>query len=337
LNTSLFKSRHAFFAAILSAGFVAWPLLTDASFGARAGSSTTIVLWSGWTALAAMIAVTLYSLRKYAHRLGISPEFKMRATARALEKAESRLNALRADVLRGKVRERRDAFGIATRILREEGVAKVMKATIVDAAGGGAPFEVRTAPTEPLGRVATWLHVHAWYGLAAGVLVLVHGGWSFRSPLGATLNVLSAIVVLSGVVGIVLWAVGPRAMTARERDFTFEDAFVQNRSLKRKLAEAREKLDDAGRALLREVESAGAGFSAAAAKASAAAAALQPAAASALRDALVLAGQRRRVQSELSRLAPIKFRLNVWRLLHIPGTILLLVATLVHVAQAWRY
>ena len=337
MNLTLFKSKHAIFAAVLAAAFVAWLVATGAAVGARAGASTTIVLWSGWTAFVAMLLVTAYSLRKYAHRLKISPEFKMKASVRAMERAETRLNGLRSDISRGKVRDRADVEALARRILVEEKVAKVLRAEVSSPDDGGPKFVIRILPTEPLGRVATWLHVHVWYGLAAGVLVWLHGGFSLRSPLGAVLSILTLLVVVTGVVGVLLWAVGPRWMTARERDFTFEDAFVQNRSLKRKLSAATAKLDPAAQALFREAMSAGSDFAAAAKRASDGSVALPPPARAGLLDALALAGQRRRVQAELGRLAPVKFWLNIWRAVHVPGTILLLGAALVHVFQVWRY
>jgi hypothetical protein len=337
VNLTLFKSRHAFGALLLVAAFAAWPAIGDFGLGARRGSRTDYVLWSGWTALAAMLAVTAYSARKYVHRFSGSPEFRLRATARSLERAEARLNDLRADVLRGKVRARSDAEALARRALKEEGAGRVLRAEVVDGPAEGPRFVIRVFPTEPLGRVATWLHVHAWYGLASGVLVWLHGGASFGSPLGAALNALTLTVILTGVLGILLWAAGPRWMTAREKDFTFEDAFVQNRSLKRKIAAARAKLEPATLALFNDAVVVPSGFREAATRAAAGAATLPPPSRTALMDALVLAGQRRRVQTELSRLATIKFWINLWRAVHVPATILLLGAAVVHVLQTWRY
>ena len=69
-----------------------------------------------------------------------------------------------------------------------------MRISVVEGTEAGLPFDVEVENREPLGRVATWLHAHLYYGLAAGVLVWLHGGGSFESPMGATLNITSLAV-----------------------------------------------------------------------------------------------------------------------------------------------
>ena len=98
MNLSLFASPWAVFAALLSAGFVAWLVALGAEAGAREGSDVDILLASGWTTLAIMVGVCLYSLRKFVHKLGISPEFKMKVPLESLEQAERRLNEIRRQV-----------------------------------------------------------------------------------------------------------------------------------------------------------------------------------------------------------------------------------------------
>ena len=70
-------------------------------------------------------------------------------------------------------------------------------------------------PTWRLGRAETWLKGHIWLGLLAYPLILYHGGLRWGGPLTYVLMVLFTIVVLSGILGVVLQNVLPRALMDR--------------------------------------------------------------------------------------------------------------------------
>jgi len=305
MNVSLFSSWVAAAAAILIGAFLGWLWSLGARPGSGPGSDGTYLLASGWTALGLMVLVTLYSLRKYLHKLGISPETRNPPPAANLEKAESRLNELRSQILKGVVTEKGDAEKIGRRILKEEGVTRIARVEVRDGPRGVPRFLVEVLPTEPLGRVAKWLHLHVYLGLAAGVLVWLHGGGQSDSFLGAAMNGLTAVVIVTGVVGTFLFALGPSWLTAREKDLSFEEAFVLDRSLQGKIVWARKNTDLSA-----------------------------PAAA---QDLAVLEGQRQRIQENLTALSRIRFWMNIWRAVHIPASILLLALALVHVVSVWMY
>ena len=88
MNLSLFKSWWCLVALLLSGGFVGWLALAERAPGARENSDVTILLTSGWTTLAVMLGVCAYSLRKFIHKLGISPEIKLKVPLERLEQAE---------------------------------------------------------------------------------------------------------------------------------------------------------------------------------------------------------------------------------------------------------
>ena len=84
MNLSLFRSLWALSAVLLSAATLAWMVMSGAGPGSR--SHPALQNWSGVLVLLLMVAVVGYSLRKFIHRLGWSPEFKMRTPVAALER-----------------------------------------------------------------------------------------------------------------------------------------------------------------------------------------------------------------------------------------------------------
>ena len=93
-------------------------------------------------------------------------------------------------------------------------------------------------PYLPLGRSEVWLQFHIYAGLFTGVLFLLHvrGRW----PTGwfeIVLTVLYAIVMVSGVLGILISRGWPKRLTARGGEVPFERIPIVRRQL-REQAEA---------------------------------------------------------------------------------------------------
>lgn len=336
MNLTLFQSPWAIVAALLSAAFVVWLSLTGASAGAREGSDVTILLTSGWTTLAIMIGVCLYSLRKFVHKLGLSPEFKLKAPLEDLERAEQELNEIRRQVMLELLTDEDEVREAAQQRLEANGVDKVCRATVRQNQGIGPKFVIGVEPTEPLGRMSKWLHFHVYIGLASGVLLWVHGGLSMASPMGVILNGLSILVIGTGVIGTVLFALGPRWMTRAERDMNYEEAFVLERSLSSKIKEAYgalkpeqvkrfKRAEKTGTttqvqrtALLQVVET-------------------EPESREELADVMVLVSQRKRILDDLRAAARVKFLINIWRAIHVPGSLVLLGFSVVHTISVIWY
>ena len=343
MNWTLFKSIHFVFATLIAAGFVAWISMIDASIGTREGSDVEYILWSGWVAFGLMLIAMAYCARKYMHKRGYSSEFKRRVPVKNLEAAESRLNVIRADVAKGLLTSRGEVEQQARRALQEERVNKVLLVDVKDGdtAAGDPQFVLTTRPPEIFGRMTKWLHAHIYYGLASGVLVWVHGGGTMglASPLGFAMTVLTFIVLLTGVIGWILFAVGPSWMTRNETDMNFEETFVLRASLGDKIEEQCKKLEDEPQMLakVKRVARAKRGVAARIEKTLAELSASNPDATDLLRDIMVLIGQRHRMRVGNEKLYRIKFWMNLWRAIHIPASLALIGAVLVHILSVWWY
>lgn len=329
MNKTLFLSGYAVIATALVAAFYGW-------YAAK-GMSTTYLLWSGWSAFALMIIVTLYSLRKYMHQLGISPEMRHPPALANLEKAESRMNELRQQILKGSVTAKSDVEKLARNILKEEGVEKTVRIEVEKGPAGSSPFVVRAFPTEPFGRVAKWLHAHIYLGLASGALVWLHGEGSWDSFLGTAMNGLTVLVILTGIVGAFLFALGPAWISRNEKDLTFEESFILNQILQGKLDDVYSSLDPESLALFRAAAKSGSDFDQKAKQVSESLSQKDPASKSALQDVLVLLGQQHKISQNYQRLSRIRFWMNAWRAVHVPASIVLLGTVVIHIVAVWWY
>ena len=70
-------------------------------------------------------------------------------------------------------------------------------------------------PTWRIGRASTWLKGHIWLGSLSVPLALFHAGFRWGGPLTILLWITLALIVFSGIVGLILQHVVPRLMTER--------------------------------------------------------------------------------------------------------------------------
>ena len=334
MNRSLLSSVHGAIAGLVVAALCVAPLLLGVAIGRAPQGSRGYLLWSGWIALAFFLAAYAYVLRKYAHKLGYSPEFARQVPRTAMEVAEQRLGALRDRIAARTLTDRAQILQQARAVLQETGCQRVLRVALATDAAGGAILVAKR--TEPLGRTARWMHAHVYYGLGAGVLTLVHGGGRFESPMGIALNGLTSIVVVTGVIGLFFWMWGPAWLSREERDLSIEEAFVLDRHYSRRLNEELQKLSTADAAVTARLTARAAPPSDLASRLAAALGG-GPEADRRAQDLLTLSGQRRRVRAELARLQRTKFAMNAWRLVHIPASIVLLGVIVAHVVSIWLY
>ncbi|MEZ4288976.1 MAG: hypothetical protein R3E53_00020 [Myxococcota bacterium] len=339
MNPTIFKSPHAVLATLICAGLVGWMVMIDAVPGPVRGGDLSFLLWTGWIAFALMLIVCLYAGRKYIHRTKRSPEFKLRVPIERIRMVDSRLNDLRRRIADGKVSTRKEIQALAAAIIDQEGCSKVVRVEVEkgDAKYGEPAFRLVVSPTERFGRMLPWLCAHAYYGIASGVVTWLHGGGKFDEPMGIALNALTFIVVATGIWGWILWALAPRWLTRAETDMNYEQKFVLS-------ARLGEKIEDEVLAKLRDDEDLGRRVRRAVGKAPAAvereigeAIRAKPEAQALLTDAMVLIGQKRRVDRGLSQLGRIHSLMNIWRAVHIPASIALMVVVFAHVLQVWWY
>jgi len=333
MNRTLLLSIHGLVAILVVGGLVALALTGRVTIGRAPQGQRDYLLWTGWIALALFFAAYAYVLRKYAHKLGYSPEFRRQVARNAMDQAEQRLGVLRDRIAAKTLTDRSQILDAARAILRETGCGRVLVVRVAnDSAGGPALFTQRT---EPLARTARWMHAHVYYGLGAGILTFVHGGGHFSTPMGIALNGLTLVVVLTGLVGLGFWLVGPGWLTKEERDLSIEEAFVLDRHYTRRVEAEAAKLGEKDKELAAALMSAAPPGNLAGRLIAVLAPA--PDAERRARDLLTLIGQRGRVAAELARLQRVKFAMNAWRLVHIPASIVLLAVITAHVLSIWLY
>jgi hypothetical protein len=68
-------------------------------------------------------------------------------------------------------------------------------------------------PASRLGRVRTWLRGHMWLGLLSFLVILMHSGFRWGHGLAGALMWIFAIILASGILGVVLQNWLPRRMT----------------------------------------------------------------------------------------------------------------------------
>ncbi|MEZ6036965.1 MAG: hypothetical protein R3F29_05760 [Planctomycetota bacterium] len=363
MNLAFLRSWHAPLALALVAAFVAWHLAFAHRFGDRGDDNVLFLLTTGWFAVAAYLVLALYAARRAAHRLRLSPEFAWRVQLPQLERAQVQLTELQNRIERRELGGKSAVQRAAREILQRHGVHKTLRVVVAADAQALGLLRVTVLPREALGRLSSWLSAHAWYGIAAALLVWFHGGLRCGTTMGLALNALSYFVIGSGLLGAFFWAVGPTWLTRAERELSIEKALALREHLARKLAEIDELQRTAPDRRQRALAAAGEAEAAvsaadAAAKANVGDKALQKAVKDAQKDlkkaegevqaidrevealpgqATVLRGQHALVQREAARLERYRTLLRGWRLLHVPCSVVLLALVAVHVISIYYY
>jgi len=337
MNRRLFLSWHSVLAFAVVAGFIAWMIAGGESPGRGPGYHRGFLLATGWTTLGLFSIVITHVMRKYAHKLGISPEFRMRAPIEELERAETALNEIRRKVMGGALSARADIHRAAKLALKKHGVQKILRIQLEEGTRVGDPsWRVLALPTFPLGKMYHWMHAHLFYGIAAMVLVVLHAGFALRPGMGGYLEVLAIFVAITGFIGIYFWSTGPAKLTERERDLTTEKAFALDRNLERKVDAAFEAVDPSLHGDLKGLQSLTSDFGEQAKQVRSKIAGAGPSP-TGVNDLLALLGQQNAVRSELRALRRIRMRMHAWRVVHIPAAILMLVLVAIHVYSVFAY
>lgn len=93
----------------------------------------------------------------------------------------------------------------------------------------------------PIGSVQSWLRAHIWLTLLTIPLVLFHSGFRLGAPMTTLLMALYAIVMVSGIYGLILQHQMPRIMQDR---LPSETIYEQIPYIRAQLARAAEKMCD---------------------------------------------------------------------------------------------
>lgn len=80
------------------------------------------------------------------------------------------------------------------------------------------------------GPLRYWMLAHAYAGVIAGTVLLLHGGTKLGGYLTATLMISFDLVILTGIVGILIYIIGPRTLTKIEEEPLLVEDLLRRRT-----------------------------------------------------------------------------------------------------------
>jgi hypothetical protein len=203
------------------------------------------------------------------------------------------------------------------------------------------------------GTVEQWMQSHIYLGILVLVILIFHTGGRFQDQVAVATLILVAIVVLSGVLGSILYVTVPRLLTEVESNLTIDEISEQLNQLAKQMARIAsgrsatfQRIYDqlvhegdpgwlAGWRLLfarmRNVKAPAAGDWANLLSL------VQKDEQEELRQLLVVSRQRKELLIRLIYQQRYKNILEFWLYIHIPFTILLLLFAIIHVAAVLYY
>ena len=320
-------------AATLGPGTLAWVLLAPSLRG-FAGSERTWFLWSGNVVLALFLATMGFVLRKWSVKLTTFRDLG-RAPASAVDACWAEIQVLNKKFRQGAFGSDAEVLAAADAVLRRFQVERVERAEIATlAAAGGAVRYVRLRKRDPLGRLEPWLEMHMGVGVAACVGVWYHADGVLRHPIGWTLFLASAVVLVTGIVGAALYRVLPERLAKEGTEIPYEEAGVARENIERSLAGMVAASDPALRpdleTLLRPARS-GEDTRRVAEELLGRVAGKSPQALESARDLVVLAGMRDSLARTTASARKLDFHLKLWRWVHIPVSTFLFFVIALHV------
>jgi hypothetical protein len=191
-----------------------------------------------------------------------------------------------------------------------------------------------------------WTSAHVYLGLALIVIATLHTGFEFGWNVHTLAYALMLIVIVSGMVGVVLYASLPRLLSDNRGEQTETQMVVELRTLDAQLHDAGQSLDGDAAARVRDAlreDPFGAGFwrrligrfPGGATRAALATFADQPAGD---RDRLVgLLERRAELLARMRRHMQLKAALEGWLYVHVPTTFALLAALTAHIVAVFFY
>jgi hypothetical protein len=92
--------------------------------------------------------------------------------------------------------------------------------------------------TRRVGPLRYWMLAHAYIGVIAGVLILMHGGNRSGGALTTALMISFDLVILTGILGIFLYFIAPRMLTKIEGSpLLIDDLMARRQELQKEIAE----------------------------------------------------------------------------------------------------
>lgn len=337
-----FMGRPATWLWLLGTGggaAAAWALVALPARGSP-GAERTWYLWSGNVLLALFVATMLFVARKWSIKLAYFRDYG-RAERGAGDATWAAIQELNAKVRKGAFKDDAEILAAAAEIEVRHGTGKIQRAVIrtVDIGGGRTMKTVDLRKREPFGRLETWLEMHMGVGTVACLGVLAHADFVIRHPVGWTLFVGSMIVLVTGVIGAVLYRFIPERLAKADAGIPFEEAGVARQSYQTCIDGVLATLDEKLRAEFAPLALPAATPAEVAKRSSdvmGRIAMSHPESAELARDLLVMAASRDQLFWSTAAARRYDRWLKVWRWIHVPVSVALFFAIALHVwAVLW--
>jgi hypothetical protein len=316
----------------------AWALVALPARG-DAGAMRSWYLWSGNVLLALFLATMLFVVRKWSIKLPYFRDFG-RASGKTTDACWAAIQELNAKVRKGAFANDAEILAAADETLRKFGTEKIQRAELKTLnVGGKAVRFVDLRKKEPFGRLEPWLEMHMGVGVVACVGVLLHADFALRHPVGWTLFAGSMIVLVTGLVGALLYRIVPERLAKADAGIPYEEAGVARENHQSSIEGVLATLDEKLRLELSTLAVPAPTREALAQRSSsvmARIAASHPESVDLARDLLVMAGSRDELLWSTAQARRYDFWLRLWRWIHVPVSALLFFVIALHVlAVLW--
>lgn len=308
---------------------------------AEPGGQRSWFLWSGNVLLGLFLLTLLFSVRKWSIKLPRFRDWGRQPSDRA-DKCWTEIQNLNRRIQRGAYGDDDEILAAAEEILQRFGIARIERPVVDEKSlpGGKVLRYVRTERRDPFGRLEAWCEMHMGVGTVACVGVLFHADFVLRHPIGWLLTILSMVVLVTGVIGAILYRIVPAKLARADAGIPFEEAGVAERDYQgcveglfamlepeiQQIVQAgivRASSPDDLRGRSREIL--------------AKVASVQPKTADKVRELLVMAGSRDYLRWSFARARRLDFQLKLWRWIHVPVSIFLMLVVVVHVLAVLYY
>lgn len=308
---------------------------------AEPGGQRSWFLWSGNVLLALFVLTLTFSARKWSIKLPRFRDWGRQSSDRA-DACWAEIQNLNRAIQKGAYGDDAEILAAADDLLKRFGIARVERAVVDEKqlSGGRTLRYVRTERREPFGRLEAWCEMHMGVGTVACLGVLFHADFVIRHPIGWMLVVLSMIVLVTGVIGAVLYRTVPAKLARADAGIPFEEAGVAQRDYHGCVEGLFAILEPE----VQQVVHAGIMRAASADELRARSSEIlgqvntkHPGAAEKVRELLVMAGSRDYLRWTFAQARRLDFQLKLWRWIHVPISVFLMLVVVVHVLAVLYY
>ena len=202
-------------------------------------------------------------------------------------------------------------------------------------------------------RLSAWVSAHVYLGLSLIVIATLHTGFQFGWNVHTLAYVLMMIVIISGGFGIYAYTRYPKVMSENRRGLSLDDLLAQIGDIDRECRQIAAPLPDSvaelvvqscehtkiGGSLLRILSGKdnSCGSTAAFERLRTHVSEVEPEHAQATRKLLVLIGKKCGLLTTVRRDIQLKAFMDIWLRVHVPMTVALLVALVIHIFSVFYY